>query len=58
MHQYLLTAGFILLLMLGWIVVQQFGKAFARRHPEFGPPREGGGCGSCSCGSGGSCSKE
>jgi len=53
---YLVTIGLILLLLLGWVVVQQGYKLFARRHPELGPFRgEGSGCGSCgggSCGSG------
>ncbi len=39
----------ILLMMLGWLVVQQTARLFARRHPEFGAYRDGGGCGSGSC---------
>jgi hypothetical protein len=59
---YLVTIGLILILMLGWIVVQQFYRLFARRHPELGPFRsEDGGCGCCSqsgsC-SGGSCATD
>jgi len=57
---YVLTIGLILILMLGWILVQQSYKLFAHRHPELGPFRdENGGCGCCanksSC-STGSCS--
>ncbi len=45
--------GAILMLMVGWITVQQIARAFARRHPELGPYREeGGGCGSGNCGCG------
>ncbi|MDD3530814.1 MAG: chemotaxis protein [Gallionellaceae bacterium] len=59
MSTYLVTIGLILLLLLGWIVVQRVYRLFARRHPELGPFRaEGGGCGCCSqgdaCG-GGAC---
>lgn len=59
MTTYLVTIGLILLLLLGWVVVQQFYRLFARRHPELGPFRsESGGCGCCSssgaCG-GGAC---
>lgn len=55
MTDYFVAVGAILLLMLGWITVQQLARAFARRHPEFGPAREEGkGCGSgCACSSGG-----
>jgi hypothetical protein len=54
--KYLLAMGVILLLLLGWITVQQLARLYARRHPEFGPAREeGGGCGShCGC-HGGEC---
>ena len=49
--RYLLAMGLILLMLLGWITVQQLARIYARRHPEFGPAREeGGGCGSsCGC---------
>ena len=52
----LIAAGVILLVLLGWILVQQYAREFARRHPEFGPAREEGrGCGTgCNC-SGGRC---
>jgi len=50
---YLITIGLLFLLVLLSVVVQQFYKRFARRHPELGPFRkEGGGCGCCS---GGAC---
>lgn len=54
---YLLAMGLIMLLMLAWVSVQQVSRLFARRNPQFGPPREeGGGCGgSCLCSGGGSC---
>jgi hypothetical protein len=53
----LITVSLILLLMLGWISVQQMSRLFAARHPQFGPAREeGGGCGkSCGCANSGSC---
>ncbi len=51
MSTYLLTIGLILLLLLGWVVVQRAYRLFARRHPELGPFRdEGAGCGSCAGG--------
>lgn len=48
-----------LLLMLGWITIQQLARLFAARHPEFGPAsEEGGGCGkNCGC-HGGSCMRD
>jgi len=54
------AAGLILLLLLGWIAVQQAARRFAARHPEFGPAKEeGGGCGSsCSCSAGGKCTNK
>jgi hypothetical protein len=54
MLDYLLAAGLILLLLVGWILVQQAARNFAARHPEFGPAKEeGGGCGtSCACSNG------
>jgi hypothetical protein len=37
-------------LLVGWIAVQHLTRAFAVRHPEFGPAREdGGGCGGLFC---------
>lgn len=58
---YLLAIALILLLLLGWVVVQQVYRLFARRHPELGPFRkEGGGCGCCSGGAcgGGACATD
>ncbi|MEW6677226.1 MAG: hypothetical protein AB1421_04835 [Pseudomonadota bacterium] len=60
MSTYLITIGLVLLILLAGILVDQFYKAFARRHPELGPFRaESGGCGGhCgSCG-GGRCETE
>lgn len=55
MTTYLVAIGLIMILLLGWVVVEQFYKLFARRHPELGPFRsDSGGCGCC--GSHGSCS--
>lgn len=54
MREYLIAIGAILLLLLAWVTVQHVARLFAKRHPEFGPVREGGGCGSsCSCSTGG-----
>ena len=49
----------ILLLLIGWIIVQHASRLYAQRHPEFGPAREeGGGCGrSCLC-KNGTCEKK
>ncbi len=60
MTTYLVAIGLILVLLLGWIIVQQACRLFARRHPELGPVREeGAGCGACSGGKcGGRCSRE
>jgi hypothetical protein len=46
-------------LLLGWILVQEAARRFARSHPELGPFREeGGGCGgNCGC-HGGRCQRE
>ena len=45
----------VLLLLSGWLVVQQLARWYAARHPEFGPAREeGGGCHGCLC-KGGAC---
>ena len=54
MLDYLLAAGLILLLLLGWILVQQAARNYAARHPEFGPAKEEGrGCGKgCVCDNG------
>ena len=56
MLKVLLASGVILLVLLGWIGVQQLARRFARNHPEFGPYVEKRGCGgNCSCSGGGSC---
>ncbi len=50
MLRYLLAVMIVLLLLLGWIGVQQLTRQYARRHPEFGSAREEGtGCGGCGC---------
>ena len=38
----LITAGIILVLLLGWLTVQSLARLFAQRHPEWGPAREEG----------------
>ena len=57
MLDYLLAIVLILVILLGWILVQQGARRFAERHPEFGPAREeGSGCGSgCHCGNRAQC---
>lgn len=52
MSTYLVTIGLILGIALFGIAVQRRYEGFARRHPELGPYREPGKCGSCSGGSG------
>ena len=49
----------ILLLLIGWIIVQHLSRLYAQRHTEFGPAREeGSGCGSsCLC-KNGTCEKK
>ena len=51
MLRYLIPAAIILVLLLGWILVQHLARRYAARHPEFGPAREEGlGCdGGCGC---------
>ena len=61
MLKILIAGGVIFAVLLGWIAVQYLARGFARRHPEWGPYRERGGCGAggaCSCSNGGSCRKE
>lgn len=48
---YAITVALIFLLLTAWILVRQLARRFARRHPEFGPYRERGACGSGGCGS-------
>lgn len=54
---YVMTIGIILVLLLGWIVVQRTYRLFAKRHPELGPFRGEGhqGCGGCSGDCSGAC---
>jgi hypothetical protein len=54
MLDYLLAVGLILLVLVGWILVQRAARIYAARHPEFGPAKEeGSGCGKgCSCSQG------
>ena len=59
MLKMLLASAVIMGVLMGWVVVQQLAREFARRHPEFGPYVEKRGCGgNCSCGSSGTCKKE
>ena len=56
MRDFLVAAGGIMLMLGGWILVQQLARQFARRHPEFGPYVEKRGCGgNCSCAGGDKC---
>jgi hypothetical protein len=43
---YIITIGLVLALMLGFVIVEYLAHRFAKRHPEFGPPRKLG-CGGC-----------
>lgn len=57
MSSYIAAVAVIFGLFLCWMLVQYLARAFARRHPEFGPAREeGGGCGkTCLCAGSGQC---
>ena len=59
MWQYIVGMLLVPALLIGWLVVQQVARRFAKTHPEFGPYREeGGGCGnSCGC-KGSSCQRK
>ena len=58
MREVLIAGGVVFVVLLGWVAVQHLAREFARRNPQWGPYREGGGCGGhCSCSSGGSCRK-
>lgn len=59
MVDFIIASVAILLLLTGWLFVQYLARAYAARHPEFGPAKEeGSGCGkSCLC-AGGHCSNE
>ncbi len=55
---YIISVLIILGALTGWIAVQALARAFAKRHPEFGPAREeGGGCFFCLCKDRDTCSK-
>lgn len=43
MMQYLVAIIAFPLLLVGWVLVQQASRRFAKSHPEFGPAREEGG---------------
>ena len=54
MGTYLLAVGIVLIVLLGWVAVQQIARLFAAKHPELGPYTEKVGCGGgCGCGCGG-----
>ncbi|OQX31918.1 MAG: hypothetical protein B0D96_03620 [Candidatus Sedimenticola endophacoides] len=56
MLKFLLASLVIMVVLTGWVLVQQMARRFARNHPEFGPYVEKAGCGGhCSCARGGSC---
>jgi hypothetical protein len=55
MASYLTAIALLFVLLVGWILVQQFARLFARRHPEWGPYREKVGCGGCG---GGKCADD
>ncbi len=57
MLKYLLAGLVVALMLMGWIFVQLMAREFARRHPEFGPYVEKGGCGNCACSGSESCKK-
>ena len=60
MSNYIAAVAVTLIVLLGWVAVQQLSRLFTKRHPELGPStQERGGCGgggSCLCG-GGACRK-
>ena len=59
MLDYLLAFGMILIMMLGWIRVQQAARRIAQRYPQFGPAKEeGSGCGNSCCCKGGRCERK
>ncbi len=55
--KYLIGMAAVPLLLIGWLLIQQIGRRFAREHPEHGEYREeGGGCGKhCGCHGSGRC---
>lgn len=59
MLRFLIASATILVVLVGWLYVEELYRRFTRANPELGPFRPdgsecGGGC--CSC-SGGSCAK-
>ena len=56
--KYLIAMLAVPLLLVGWLLIQQLGRRFARANPQLGSYREeGGGCGkSCGC-KGSSCQR-
>jgi len=48
---YIIAVLVILAVLAAWVIVQHLARAYASRHPEFGPAREeGSGCGlACRC---------
>ena len=59
MLDYLLAFGLILIMMLGWIWVQQTARRFAQRYPQFGPAKEeGSGCNNSCCCNGSPCKRK
>ena len=59
MWQYLVAMTLVPALLIGWLIIQQLGRRYAKAHPDLGAYREeGGGCGkNCGC-DGGSCRKK
>ena len=58
MLKMLLATGVIFGVLLSWLAVQHLARAFAKRHPEWGPYQEKAGCGSaCRCSNGGTCKR-
>lgn len=54
-----IIAPLLIFILFGiWILVQYLARAFAAAHPELGPYREEGGCGSGSCHSCGSANRD
>jgi hypothetical protein len=60
MLDFILAPLLVFVVLGGWLLVQYGAREFAKRHPQFGPPRVGGGCGSgnCSCSGNKSCSRK
>ncbi|MEE9357709.1 hypothetical protein [Candidatus Vondammii sp. HM_W22] len=59
MLKMLLAGAVIMAVLVGWILVQNMARRFARHHPEFGPYQEKRGCGgNCSCSGGDACQRK